>query len=280
MTIVRAIPPLRVFFWRIGRKLYCLARGEVQNDPRVNGEYWLLKLILGRSSRNVMLLDVGCNKGNWTAEALRLAMPGAAVQVHAFEPSAATREMLTRRLGAEESVKIHSYALSDSDGESLFYSSAEGAGTNSLSACSGDRAERVEIKTIDNFLSSEGIESVSMVKIDTEGFDLLVIKGAERMLVEGRCEVVQFEYNWRWLLNHASLRDVFMFIADKPYRLGKLVGSAIEFYEEWHFELDRYFENNYVLVKYGSELCALGAILHFSRSNTPIQRLNKPLLVK
>lgn len=272
MTMVRLLTSVRPLLWRIGRKLYCVGRGEGKNDPRVNGEYWLLKLLIGQLSSNAILLDVGSNRGDWTAEALTIGDIGMSMRVHAFEPSAATRAMLVKRLGREGSVMIHPYAFSDSEGESLFYCNADGSGTNSLSASSGQNAEHVSLKTIDGFLAKEGIETISMVKIDTEGFDFLVMKGAERMLTEGRCEVVQFEYNWRWLLNHASLRDVFAFIADKPYRLGKLVGSSIEFYEEWHFELDRYFENNYVLVKNGSPLQSLGRTFFFLPSNIPSQR--------
>ncbi len=109
-----------------------------------------------------------------------------------------------------------------------------------------------------------------MVKIDTEGFDLLVLRGAEESLHDGRIEVVQFEYNWRWLLNHASLHDVFDLISNKPYRLGKLVGETIEFYDQWHFELDRFFENNYVLIRNNSDLCLLASTVQFDRSNVGV----------
>lgn len=109
-----------------------------------------------------------------------------------------------------------------------------------------------------------------MVKIDTEGFDLLVLRGAEQTLHDGRIEIVQFEYNWRWLPNHVCLRDVFALIADKPYRLGKLCGNTIEFYDQWHFELDRFFENNYVLIRNDSNLRMLGSAVRFDESNVVV----------
>jgi FkbM family methyltransferase len=175
--------------------------------------------------------------------------------------------MLSARFMESAAVTVQPYALSDALGEATFYSGEVGAGTNSLSPASGTKAEIVKLTTVDEFLQQSREASVSMVKIDTEGFDLLVLKGAEKALSAGLIELVQFEYNWRWLLNHASLRDVFDLISAKPYRLGKLVGETIEFYEKWHFELDRYFENNYVLVRRDSELCFLGIEVHFDRSN-------------
>jgi hypothetical protein len=119
-------------------------------------------------------------------------------------------------------------------------------------------------------LQQTGIETVSTLKIDTEGFDLLVLRGAQKSLDNGRIDIVQFEYNWRWLINHAWIRDVFALIADNPYRLGKLTSDAIEFCDQWHFALDRFFENNYVLVRNDSYLRSLGATIRFDEANVGV----------
>jgi FkbM family methyltransferase len=267
MKVIRASALVRKLMWRPGRKMYTYARGDRQNDPRINGEYWLLEHVVKTSPGPQVLLDVGANKGDWTAQALGLTQASKEVHVHAFEPSLVTRSMLSARFVESPAVTIQPYALCETVGEATFYSNEDGAGTNSLSSTSGLKEEIVKLITVDDFIQQSGIDSVSMVKIDTEGFDLLVLKGADKVLSEGLIELVQFEYNWRWLLNHASLRDVFDLISNKPYRLGKLVGETIEFYEAWHFELDRYFENNYVLVRRDSELCFLGIEAHFDSSN-------------
>ena len=267
MRLISASPALRRLMWRLGRKMYTCARGDGRNEPRINGEYWLLEQLLSGSSGPKVLLDVGANKGDWTAQALAFAKTSEEVHVHAFEPSLATRSMLTSRFTESAVVTVQPYALSDTVGEAEFYSNEDGAGTNSLSPSSGVNVEVVPLSTIDLFLQQSGIENVSMVKIDTEGFDLLVLRGAEQSLLDGRIDVVQFEYNWRWLINHACLRDVFDLISDKPYRFGKLVGNAVEFYEQWHFELDRYFESNYVLIKKDIDFRIVESVMRFDDSN-------------
>lgn len=130
MSMIRSIPVLRALAWRLGRKLYCAARGELTNDPSRNGEYWLLEQVLGRpeSRAGAILLDVGANKGDWSAEAIRLTRGARDISVHAFEPSTPTRELLSNRLTNAASMRIHSFALSDADGESVFYSDAPGGG--------------------------------------------------------------------------------------------------------------------------------------------------------
>ena len=70
--------------WRLGRKLYACARGDYVNDPRVNGEYWLLGKVVRASGGPHVLLDVGANKGDWTARALGTACPAQRLSVHAF----------------------------------------------------------------------------------------------------------------------------------------------------------------------------------------------------
>ena len=177
--------------------------------------------------------------------------------------------MLTERFTGYSNVEIVGFAMSATEGEADFFSNGPGAGTNSLNSVSGPTAERVQLVTIDGFVERRGIDRICMIKIDTEGYDFGVLQGARRMLAEGRIELVQFEYNWRWLLNKASLLDVFTLIKDMPYRLGKLVGDSIEFYYEWHFELDRFFEGNYVLVRTGSSLELVGRTISFDGSNCP-----------
>jgi FkbM family methyltransferase len=262
---------VRQLMWRLGRKMYTYARGDGLNDPHTNGEYQLLEQVLAASQGSRVLLDVGANKGDWSAHALE-AGGSSPLHIHSFEPSMATRKMLTARFASTPAVTVQPFALSETEGEAKFYSNEVGSGTNSLSPASGLNTEVVAQTTVDHFLQKAGVKAVTMMKVDTEGFDLLVLKGASAALRDGVIDIIQFEYNWRWLINHASLRDVFGLIADKPYRLGKLCpGGSIEFYEQWHFELDRFFENNYVLVKNDSHLRSLGSTVRFDGSNVGVQ---------
>ena len=67
LGLFRTSAIIRKVLWRLGRKLFTNARGDGQNNPRTNGEYWLLEQVLTESSRPRVLLDVGANIGEWTA---------------------------------------------------------------------------------------------------------------------------------------------------------------------------------------------------------------------
>jgi FkbM family methyltransferase len=213
------------------------------------------------------MLDIGANRGDWTGEALRWS-DSRDITIYAFEPTNMIRSTLMDRFVDQRAVVVLPYAISDMTGTAVLYSQGGTSGTNSLSACSGHYAESVEVTTIDRFCDERLIRALSLIKIDIEGFDYLALRGAEDMLKNGKVEIVQFEYNWRWLLNRASIRDVFVFLRDMPYRFGKLRRGRIEFYDEWHFELDRFFENNYVLVRRDSGLNRYGVTAYIDKHNS------------
>jgi hypothetical protein len=59
--------------------------------------------------------------------------------------------------------------------------------------------------TIDEQLDRLEVEHVDLLKIDAEGFDLHVLRGARASLSAGRIDAVQFEYNTPWALAGATL---------------------------------------------------------------------------
>lgn len=93
------------------------------------------------------------------------------------------------------------------------------------------------------------IEEILLIKIDTEGNDFNIICGSQRLLQEGRVMVVQFEYNWRWVGFGHWLQSVFRFIKSHDYALGLLTQDGVEVHDQWHSELERYNETNYVLIR-------------------------------
>lgn len=259
---------LRSLIWRLGRKLYCAARRDTGNDPQHNGEYWLMDLAMAGAASDAVMLDVGANRGNWSARASNaLVKKGITANIFAFEPAESTFNHLAVRFAKDSNVKPVRSAMSDRAGETEFYVIADLAGTNSLHAISGARKEKVIVSTVDDFLQKQELNQVLFVKTDTEGHDLSVLRGGLNSLREGRIDLWQFEYNHRWVANHAFLKDVFDLIEGLPYRFGKICADRIEVCKEWHPELERFFEANYVLVRHGSRSEGLCKVMQFNVSN-------------
>lgn len=259
----------RSLIYRLGRYLYARARDDLPNKPETNGEYWLIKQVMERVSNDAVFLDIGANKGDWTGKVLTFAEAnGVGVKVHAFEPCGETRQILATRFANSPSVDIYATAMSSQPGAAVLYANHAGSGTNSLHPISGIQQEKIVVTTLDEFLLEHRIAHVAFAKIDVEGFDGLVLQGAARALAEGVLDLVQFEYNWRWVLNSQNLKNMFRLIENSPYRLGKLAGDRILVFEHWHFEMDRFFENNYVLLRKDGPFECLGIPAYYDVSNT------------
>jgi FkbM family methyltransferase len=220
---------------------------------RFNGEKKLQRWIwdLCPQGRKMHILDVGANVGQWSESMLAAARHAGRVDdldLHAFEPSSYTFALLSKTL-EDQPARLQQVALSERSGTSLLHVAGPGAGTNSLNiaaACQAATTENVVTTTLDEYADRAGLKDIGLVKIDTEGHDLAVLRGAEGLLGEQRICVAQFEYNWRWVAARSFLYDAFSLLEATGYRLGKLTPRGVEFYPGWDPDLETFVEGNYV----------------------------------
>lgn len=250
----------RSFVYRLGRSLYFFARSETPNDMRINGEFLIQRCVVDACKKEsapknrLVVFDVGANIGDWSASFLGLlsdAKINASVDLYAFEPVISTAEILKRNLGENHGcLHYESLALSAESGNASIFV-GEGSGINSLheNTLRGDE-QSVEIVTASatDFCKDRDIQQVQLLKCDTEGHDMEVIRGALPLLAEGRISVLQFEYNHRWIAARNYLKDVFVLIENLPYVLVKLQSDHLLILSKWHPELERFFEGNYALI--------------------------------
>jgi len=134
-----------------------------------------------------LALDVGANKGVWT-----YALLAAGCAVHAFEPNPKMFAVLRR--WAKGKAQLHPIALSDASGQAVLMIPKRASGYSnqgaSLSADTlGDEAfgsVTVETRRIDDL----GLTDIGFIKIDVEGFELQVLKGAAETLARDRPNLV------------------------------------------------------------------------------------------
>jgi len=247
--------------WRIGRYIYCKARGIVTNNIATNGERYVQACVLEGGDNleaQLTIFDVGANLGEWTRSFLLQAssLHHSAIRVLMFEPIPSTFKKLEaniKNLENGEKAKAHKFAFSNEVGEAEMVVLSETGGTNSLefdNKMSGSALDRIKIKktTLDDYCKNNNIEHIHLLKCDTEGHDAHAVMGAQGMLQAQRIDVIQFEYNHRWVYARSYLKDMFDLIEDLPYRIGRVCPNSIELYEGWHFELDRFFEDNYIII--------------------------------
>jgi FkbM family methyltransferase len=254
---------VRRIVWRFGRKAYMLARREPANDFARNGEADLQAAVLqhvklsGDDGRHT-ILDIGANIGEWARHALTTmnAKGIENVVIHVFEPIPQTFLRLKGNLGepiAAGRVIANQCGVAQVAGQLSFQAGSGNGGTSSIAVDklpgvkSAESLSSILVTSIDDYVAAKGLDRIVFAKVDTEGNDFNVVLGAAKMFDMERIDIVQFEYNHRWVFFRRFLKDVFDFIAEKPYHIGKLSKGRIELISAWHPELERYFETNFVI---------------------------------
>lgn len=138
-------------------------------------------------------LDIGANIGQMAlAMAFRVGPKG---RVLAFEPHPEIFNALVEniRLNGLTNVQPHRVALSETDGTANLIISAEFASNDGVASLETNlRGESVSVITrrLDNICD---FEHVGLLKIDVEGHELSVFKGAQRLLSENRIRHIIYE---------------------------------------------------------------------------------------
>jgi FkbM family methyltransferase len=171
-----------------------------------------------------VFFDVGANHGSYTA-CLRRLVPGA--RIYAFEPHPRSFAQLQQDVAPGDTVLVNQ-ALSSSAGDMTLYDLAEHDGSTQASLSHEAVAlftstvveHAVHCTTLDAFIREHDIARIDLLKVDTEGFDLDVLKGARTALAEGRIGVIQFEFIPANIITHTRMRD-FMALLE-GYRVHRL----------------------------------------------------------
>ena len=169
-------------------------------------------------------VDVGANMGLYSLFAAKKVLPQG--WVLALEPSSREYELLKRnvQLNGLQNVRALRVAASDRSGTAeLLIAPLKNAGHNTLGAFGYDtaleRKEVVPLERLDDVMRKEGVQRVEVIKIDVEGAELLVLRGAVETLRRFH-PLLLLELSERTLRHQgSSAREVLDFLKREGYRI-------------------------------------------------------------
>ncbi|NUN70740.1 MAG: FkbM family methyltransferase [Bacteroidetes bacterium] len=172
------------------------------------------------------VVDIGANIGIYSILGSRRVSPDGTII--AFEPSDWANERLHRniRLNACQNIRVFKNAVSDVDGILSFHITEDDAYNSIGSAPMVPVRKIVEVEavTLDAFLPSIGIHHVHVLKIDTEGADYLVLKGAVQLLRSDKAPVIFMEYNRNITEGYGfRLDDMYTLLTSLEYSIYEIV---------------------------------------------------------
>lgn len=227
----------RAFYWLNKAMFNFSLRGlgvmnlEVVNGRRCDtGEKWLLRRLLLPLGPGKVVFDVGANVGDYSRMVLSI---DPTARIFAFEPHPRSYE----KLAAVAGISAVNCAVGAKTGDARLFDYA-GAENGSPHASllegvfsglhkAGGRIATHNVKSValDEFCGQEKIDGVFLLKIDVEGAELDVLKGAQRLIAEGRISIVQFEFNSMAMESRAFFRDFTRILPD--YRFYRLLPAGL-----------------------------------------------------
>jgi FkbM family methyltransferase len=226
---IRALLPERV---RVGEAMVWLN----PDDPVVSGaltfglyERGEIAFFRSRFGADMIFVDVGANVGLYSA--IALSTPGFRGRVLAIEPHRESRVYLQKTIQSNAApagaALICGLAASDRPGTLPLYKNPENKGDNRVYPDALlDGEETVGADSLDNICHRHGISTAQFIKIDVQGAEAKVVRGASRLLGGSAGCVLMTEF-WPYGLARcgADGLEYLEMLQDLGFRLYELTGN-------------------------------------------------------
>lgn len=215
----------RKVFYKFNKLLYQLSlRGiGVLNyaTDKQSGEEHFIKHHVSKISKGIVL-DVGANVGGYAKLIKKFNQN---IDIHAFEPHPATYQKLIKNIDRLD-IKTYNVGVGFSEGVLNLYDYAEEDGSEHASLYKDvieqihkgqTIAHEVRIISLDAFAAEHKIDRVGLLKIDTEGHELEVLKGFEHFIRDNKVDLIHFEFNEMNIASKVCFKDFWELLSNYDF---------------------------------------------------------------
>lgn len=188
-----------------------------------------IKLLSNRNSENdLVILDVGANFGYlslvWASTILKNG------NIHAFEPNRQVYNSFQKSINEnklDKSIHLNNLAVGKKDGFVNLYSSSTSSNTLNISESIGPESS-IRMISLDSYVEKNEIESCDLIKIDVDGIEYEILKGAENLLKKFRpIFIVETNGDERLIEFFSSHNYQILDMKLEPYILGDMIPGNI-----------------------------------------------------
>ncbi|MEQ8999220.1 MAG: FkbM family methyltransferase [Coleofasciculus sp. B1-GNL1-01] len=219
-----------------------------------SGEIQIIEKFISSGS---IVFDIGANRGDWTKEVLNKYSD---VHIHLFEPVVKTYHILLQNLA--DSIKFgqvipNNFAVSYKEkAATFFYYENHSSLSTFHRRLSVEKPLNLEepkcfttlTTTIDEYCKHLNVKQINFLKIDTEGGELDVLKGAKQFLKRGKIDYLQFEYGGTFLDAGITLEEIVDFLHNYRYSIFKILSNGLEYQPQYLPEHENFEYSNFLAV--------------------------------
>lgn len=192
--------------------------------------YRMVAALKRQGLRPRTVIDIGANVGQFAVACARL-FPG--VRIHAFEPLPDCVERLAAALARAEDARVYPLALGEAKGAVPLHVNAHRHSSSVLPLGAAHKQAfpearevfevRVPMSTLDDTLAAVEIARPCLLKVDVQGYEGPVLRGAERVLA--RVDHAVIECSFRPLYEgEAPFLDLVRWMETRGFRFLRPVG--------------------------------------------------------
>jgi FkbM family methyltransferase len=191
-------------------KIYSKNRTYPGSNPQTNGEILLWKFIQENFNPKIVF-DVGVES---YSHLIDYAI-NKKINFWLFEPNIDFFNILKNKYSSFQNIIIENYGLGENCEEEIKLYPSTGSIFLREKTIANLKKDFILIKTktIDNFLTSNSIEKIDFLKIDVEGYELNILKGAKNSL--SKIDLIQFEYGGCFIDAGIKLEEILSFFTDR-----------------------------------------------------------------
>ena len=218
--------------------------------------------LLGHSDKELNIFDIGANKGEWSKSITNKVKFSQNISLHLFEPNLSLIKNLEKNINYELSQRLVNsikafympFGIGLKEESAFLYINGkndEQATVNkAVSALYQDSySNKAEINLIrgDEYAKRNNIKEIGLLKIDTEGTELDVLKSFMSSSIPLKIRFIQFEYGKANFYCNSGLKD-FYEILKKDYIILRILPEGLLLESRYSEEIEDFNWANYLAV--------------------------------
>jgi FkbM family methyltransferase len=219
-----------------------------------SGEKLVIEYLAQHTNKRAIpvVFDVGAHVGKYSLEVLSVF--GKNVELSCFEPSKTAFTELVQKLSDYDNVKTYNLGFGEHNETTTLYSNQPGSGWDSVYARRLDHlglelkhAEEIQLRRLDDFCRENGVNHIHLLKLDVEGSELSILKGAKDLIDSYSIDLIQFEFGRAHVDSRVYLKD-FFYLLDSKYRIHRIVANGFAQMDKYKESYEIFMTTNYLAI--------------------------------